>query len=63
MDDGREYLVANTFSVADAYLFVVANWANFKDIDLAPWPRLSAFVDRVAARKSAVAAFKAEGLA
>lgn len=62
LGDGREFLVAGTFSMADAYLFVVANWANFKDIDLAPWPNLSAYVERIAGRGSVVAAFKAEGL-
>ena len=63
LSDGREYLVQDTFSPADAYLFVVANWANFKEIDLAPWPNLKAFVERVMARESVVATFKAEGLA
>ena len=63
LSDGREFLVQDTFSPADAYLFVVANWANFKAIDLAPWPNLKAFVERVKARESVVATFKAEGLA
>ncbi len=62
LQDGREWLVANQFSVADAYLFVVSNWANFTGIDLARWPRLAAFVSRCAARPSAQAAMRAEGL-
>lgn len=33
-EDGRPYLSGEQFSIADAYLFVVANWANFTDIDL-----------------------------
>ncbi|KIC07648.1 glutathione S-transferase [Leisingera sp. ANG-M1] len=60
--DGREWLVEGRFSVADAYLFVVANWANFTGIDLARWPNLAAFVGRSAARPSAQAAMRAEGL-
>ena len=63
LSDGRDYLVDNTFSVSDAYTFVMAYWANFKDIDLATWPHLSRYVDRIAGRPSAQAAFKAEGLA
>jgi glutathione S-transferase len=63
LSDGRQFLVGDTFSPADAYLFVVTNWANFKNIDLAPWPNLHAFVARVASRESVSAAFKAEGLA
>ncbi|UWQ43491.1 glutathione transferase GstA (plasmid) [Leisingera aquaemixtae] len=60
--DGREWLVENRFSVADAYLFVVSNWANFTGIGLARWPNLAAFVSRSAARPSAQAAMRAEGL-
>lgn len=60
--DGRDYLVANQFSVADAYTFVLVNWANVKDIDLDNWPRLAKFVKRVHARPATLAAMKAEGL-
>ena len=62
LSDGRKFLVSDAFSSADAYLFVVANWANFKDIDLAAWPNLQAYVARIASRESAIAAFKVEGL-
>ena len=62
LEDGREWLVADRFSVADAYLFVVSNWASFTGIDLARWPNLAAFVSRSAARPSAQAAMRAEGL-
>ncbi len=60
--DGRDYLVDERFSVADAYLFVVCNWANFVGIDLATWPSVEAFVQRVAARPATQAAMKAEGM-
>ena len=63
LEDGRDFLVGGTFSAADAYLLVVANWANFKEIDLAPWPRLQSYVARMLSRASVVAAYKAEGLA
>ncbi|MFC6761782.1 glutathione binding-like protein [Sulfitobacter porphyrae] len=62
LSDGRIWLVANQFSVADAYLFAVANWANFTGIELSNWPNLAALVDRVAARPSAQKAMIAEGL-
>lgn len=62
LSDGRTWLVADQFTVADAYLFAVANWANFTEIDLPRWPNLAALVDRVAARPSARKAMKAEGL-
>jgi glutathione S-transferase len=60
--DGRDYLTGPSFTVADAYAFVVSNWANFKGIAVSDWPNLSAFLARVAARPSAQAAMKAEGL-
>ena len=52
----------DAFTIADAYLFVVANWANFTGIDLAKWPRLSAFASRIAERPTTQAAMRAEGL-
>lgn len=62
LSDGRNFLVENQFSVADAYTFVLANWANVKEIDLTAWPNLARFVDRVMARPATQAALKAEGL-
>lgn len=61
--DGRSYLLGDTFSVADVYLFVVANWALPTGIGLDNWPHIAAFHQRVAARDSVQAALKAEGLA
>jgi len=62
LSDGRDYLVENRFSVADAYTFVLVNWANFKEIDLSNWPNLAGFVARIQARPATLAAMKAEGL-
>ncbi len=63
LSDGRDYLVSNRFSVADAYTFVLVFWANFKAIDLGGWPKLSDYVARIAARPATKAALSAEGLA
>lgn len=60
-DDGG-YLMGEAFSVADAYCFTVVNWSNFKDIDLARWPNLAAYMRRIAARPAVQAALGAEGL-
>jgi glutathione S-transferase len=59
---GRSYLLGDKFTVADAYLFTVTNWASAVKFDLAPFPNLRAFQDRVAARPAVKAAMKAEGL-
>ena len=62
LSDGRETIVPGSFTIADAYLFVVANWANFTGIGLDAWPRLAAFVERVSKRPAVQCAMKAEGL-
>ena len=46
---GRDYLL-DRFSVADAYLTAVLNWAQFVGIDLKAWPNLAAYYARVTAR-------------
>lgn len=61
--DGRSHLTGETFTIADAYAFVVTNWANFTGIALSRWPQLSAFMARVGARASVQKVLKAEGLA
>ena len=61
--DGRKFLLGDAFSIADAYLFTVANWAHPTSISLEKWPRLRAFLERVAARPAVRAAMVAEGLA
>ena len=58
--EGKPYLMGEDFSVADGYLFTVLGWMKFVRIDLAKWPNLAAFVDRVAARPAVKAALKAE---
>jgi glutathione S-transferase len=63
LSDGRAFLTGAVFTVADAYAFVIANWANAKNMSLANWPRLKDFVDRVAARPTVQAVMRAEGLA
>ncbi len=59
---GKQYLMGDTFSVADAYLFTVLNWTRIHKIDMAPWPNIQAFMARVAARPKVQDALRAEGL-
>lgn len=61
--DGRPHLMGDTFSVADAYLFVLSSWTKPTGIDLGKWPKLAAFAQRVASRPAVGAALRAEGLA
>jgi glutathione S-transferase len=59
---GKDYLMGKTFTVADAYLFVLSNWTKPTQIDLAKWPNLQAFQKRVAARPKVKEAMQEEGL-
>jgi glutathione S-transferase len=59
---GKSYLFGEQFTVADAYLFTVTNWANFLKLDLSAFPNLLAFQKRVAGRPAVHAAMVAEGL-
>ncbi|ROR20902.1 glutathione S-transferase [Comamonas sp. BIGb0124] len=59
---GKTYLLGETFTAADAYLFTVTGWAKFTGLDLSGYEHLQAFQARVAARPAVQAALKAEGL-
>jgi glutathione S-transferase len=58
----KPYLMGETFTVADAYLFTVLNWTGRVGIDLARWPNLKAYIDRIHARPKVQDALRAEGL-
>lgn len=57
---GKDYLFGAQFTVADAYLYTVTNWAGYLKIDLSEFPNLLAFQKRVAARPAVQAAHAAE---
>jgi glutathione S-transferase len=59
---GKSYLMGDTFTVADAYLFTVAGWAKYVGVDISGLADLGAYLGRVAARPAVQAAMKAEGL-
>ena len=59
---GKDYLMSEGFSVADAYLFTVVNWSKPVGLDISALKNLAAFMGRVAARPAVQEALKAEGL-
>lgn len=48
----QPYLTGETFTVADAYLFVMIGWDPYFKFDVAPYPNLARFHARVASRPS-----------
>ena len=59
---GKQYLMGDTFTVADGYLFTVTNWPAMLGIDLSGLANLGVYRARVGARAGVQAAMKAEGL-
>ena len=58
----KQYLMGEHFTVADAYLFTVANWHKPTNVDISGLANLAAYRERVAARPAVQAAMKTEGL-
>ncbi|MBY2911439.1 glutathione transferase GstA [Rhizobium leguminosarum] len=46
------YLAGETFTIADAYAFVVLGWAEKVELDLSAWPRIVAYLQRISERPS-----------
>ncbi len=61
--DGRDYVMGEGFTVADAYAFVVSSWAPAIGFDLGHRSRVRDFVSRVGARPKVREALRREGLA
>ena len=56
LGDGRQYLLGNTFTVADAYLYTVLSWSEVAKVDLGAFPQVMALLasidDRPAVREA-----------
>jgi glutathione S-transferase len=58
----HKFLLSDQFTVADAYLFTLTNWADHLKVDLSQFPKLLAFQKVVSARPAVQKALRAEGL-
>jgi glutathione S-transferase len=56
-----DYVLGDTFSIADAYLFVVCNWLKGDGVDLGDYPAIAGFLDRMETRDS-VSAMRARDM-
>jgi len=56
---GRQWLL-DDFSVADAYMAAVLNWAQFVNLDLAAYPNVAAYTDRLRERPAVARALEEE---
>lgn len=58
----NEFLMGNTFTVADAYLFTCLSWTKFVGFDLSAWSNVMTYMNRVSERPAVMRAMKEEGL-
>lgn len=59
---GKQYLLGDTFTVADCYFGTVLSWCQYAKLDLSPWPAIGAYAGRVMSRPAVLETLKAEGL-
>lgn len=55
-----DYLVADQFTIADAYLFTVVSWAGEIGLDMGRWPAVEQHRANIAKRPQVIAALQAE---
>jgi glutathione S-transferase len=58
----NEYLMGRDYSIADAHLFVVSNWATWVNFDLSPYANVISYRQRIAERAAVRLALETEGL-
>ncbi len=58
----KPYLTGETFTAADAYLYVTLSWRERVNVSIAQLPMLTAFFERVRARPAVQQARKEQGL-
>jgi glutathione S-transferase len=56
------YLTGDTFTIADAYLYTILSWAKMLKVDLARWPAIVKYLERVGARPAVQQAHRTESL-
>jgi glutathione S-transferase len=60
LSENRPYLAGATFTVADAYLLTVLNWPRSAGVDLARFPSIRAYHERMLARPQVARALAEE---
>jgi len=58
----QAFLLGETFSVADAYLFVTLRWGQYVGLDIAKWPVLARYAEKISERPGVQKALHEEGL-
>ncbi len=56
----HNWLVGDSFTIADIYAFVVLGWSGYMKIDMSPWPHVQEFLTRIGERPTVKEALIAE---
>lgn len=56
----HDYVAGAKFTIADAYLYTVLNWTHFLKVDISAFPKIKAYMARIAERPAVRAAKAAE---
>lgn len=60
--DKNNYVLGKEYSACDMYLFTVMRWTQNLKIDMAKWPKIMGFMEKVQNRPAVQTALKDEGL-
>lgn len=52
----KKYLVGDSLTVVDIYLYIVLTWHAFVNVDLTPYPKIKAYFDAIGADEHVAAA-------
>lgn len=58
----QNFLMGNSMSVVDCYLFTVLSWGQYVNVDLSQWDNISGYMKRMMEQPSVQKAMKQEGL-
>ncbi|RYE53061.1 MAG: glutathione transferase GstA, partial [Rhizobiaceae bacterium] len=61
--EGKEFASGDSFTILDAYAFLLTVWLTYFGLDIDQWPVLKAYNTRIGARPEVQRALKEEGLA
>ena len=56
----HSHFAGESFGIADAYLYTVLSWTKYLKVDTSAYPRMNAYMERIAARPAVVATRAAE---
>lgn len=62
MLEGRDYIMGDRYTVADAYLITVLNWTGYHKVDISQWPNIQKYMSRMNSRENVRKAMVEEGL-